>query len=167
MSRILAPTIKMRRWARRYIETGNARRTTREIYGTQGSQLPKRAYEIKHHPMVQKLIKDSLEEQGLTVDKLADSLNKVVDRGLNDLEKTKTTPSELLKAIDMGAKLRDLYPAEKKKIEKRVLSLHLEGKSPEELQKILKDQEEEIRRFRHLLNEKPLSEEIKDAEVLP
>jgi hypothetical protein len=60
----------------------------------------------------------------------------------------------------MTSKLKDLFPAEKKKIEKSTLSVKLEGMSMEELQDKLNKLSEEARSFSKLLSKDVIEGEV-------
>lgn len=90
----------------------------------QGSRLLKK-------DIIQDEIKSVLDKAGLTDEYIAEGLKVAVEKGLSS---ERHTLSDGLRGIEMIAKLKDKFPAERKQIETKSLHLSLKGKSIEELE---------------------------------
>lgn len=164
MPKLITASYKQRKFVNSYLKHGSVKDAAKDAYSVSNDTS---AYRLGRNtlkqPMVQAYMKRVLDKAGLSDEVVANGLKAIYEASLRESSLKQAKPADGLKAIQEIAKLKDLYPAEKKKIEKHTVSIKLEGKSTAELQEILKKQELEMRRFRKLLG----SEEIKDAKVLP
>lgn len=121
---------RQRKFIKEYVKTGNASQSVVKAgYKTKtpnvlGSQLLTR-------DNIQSEIATVLDKAGLTDEYIADGLKTAVEKGLSS---ERHTLSDGLRGIEMIAKLKDRFPAERKQIETKSLHLSLRGKSIEELE---------------------------------
>lgn len=151
MPKLRKPSLKQRKFAKEYLRHGNAKKAALEAYDTHEARAGAIGSQTLRQEHVQKLIKDALEEEGLSNSKIAESLNKIVDAGISKRSLKKVTPSDTLKAIEMGSKLKDIFPATRKHIATASVNLDLTGKSEEELNKILANLGNEAKTFSKMI----------------
>lgn len=134
---------KQRRFAKEYVKTGNVTQSAKNAgYSEQsahviGSRLLKK-------DTIQDEIKSVLDKAGLTDEYIAEGLKTAVEKGLSS---ERHTLSDGLRGIEMIAKLKDRFPAERKQIETKSLHLSLRGKSIEELEQEYQSLIEDAQRF--------------------
>jgi len=142
------PTLKQKKFIKKYLETGNQTEAVVSAYdvksrtnaGAMGSQIMSR-------PHIQRYLNDLLDEQGLSDDRIAHKLRKIVDAGTRRTALKDTTPQTALEAIKFTAKLKDLMPSKKIEQQTAVLNLNLTNKTTEELQTSLDTLAKEINSF--------------------
>lgn len=121
---------RQRKFVKEYTKTSNATESAKKA-----GYSPKTAYsigsELLKKPEIQTEISNTLERAGLTDDYIAEGLRTAVEKGLSS---ERHTLSDGLRGIEMIAKLKDKFPAERKQIETKSLHLSLRGKSIEELE---------------------------------
>lgn len=121
---------RQRKFIKEYVKTGNASQSVVKAgYKTKtpnvlGSQL-------LANNNIQSEIATVLDKAGLTDEYIADGLKTAVEKGLTS---ERHTLSDGLRGLEMIAKLKDRFPAERKQIETKSLHLSLKGKSIEELE---------------------------------
>lgn len=121
---------RQKRFIKEYVKTSNITESAKKA-----GYSPKTAYsigsELLKKPEIQTEISNTLERAGLTDDYIAEGLRTAVEKGLSS---ERHTLSDGLRGIEMIAKLKDKFPAERKQIETKSLHLSLKGKSIEELE---------------------------------
>jgi phage terminase small subunit len=151
------PTYKQKRWTEEYIKNkGNATEAALLSYNTTNrASAQVIASKNLRKPHVQEYMRQLLEEEGLGPKEVTRTLRKFVDAATTDESLKKVTPADGLRALDMGNRLADYYPAEKKQIQKQtaVLNMNLEAKSEAELSEILQGLMEETKRFQKILKD--------------
>lgn len=159
MPRLIRPSFKQKKFAQEYIKHGNAQKAALTAYDTtKKNSANVIGYNNLNSPTVRTYMKKIMEKQGLTDDKIAEKLNAIVDAGTTKHALKATTSREALRALEVTAKLKDIFPAEKRQIESKtaILNLDLQNKTDEQLQQTLNELVEEAKSFRRLLkkNEK-------------
>lgn len=166
MPKLTTASFKQRKFVNIYLKTGNKIKAAEEAYGTHNYKTSQSlANQTLKHPMTVEYMKRILDKAGMTDDQIANGLKMIADAGLRENSLKGARPADTMKAYDMALKLKDLYPAEKKNIEKKTLSIKYEGKTPQELQDMLKLREDEIRKFRNLLKSDIVEGEIDDSNL--
>lgn len=169
MPKLVTASFKQRKFVNTYLTTGDRVKAAEVAYGTHNIHTSRTlAYNTLKQPTTIEYMKRILDKAGIDDNKIANGLKMIMEAGLRESSLKQAKPTDALNAIKEAAKLKDLYPAEKKKIEKKTLSIKLDGKSPQELQDLLKTQEEELRKFRTLLGNNIIDavEDANDIEVL-
>ena len=132
------PTRKQKNFVKEYVKSGNGAKAVVASYETENL---KSAAVIAHRnlnsPPVQEYMQKILDSAGLSDKFIAEGLYKITKAGLSSRSLKKVDPQDSLRAFDMGLKLRDRYPVQKKRIESLKVNVDLVGKSTEELEKIL------------------------------
>lgn len=161
MPKLITASYKQRKFVNNYLKHGNQKRAAMETFGVPEKQAGKKAHDIINHPMTQAYMKRILDKANLSDDAIARGLKLIMDAGLSEKSLKTATPAHALKAIQEASKLKDLYPAEKKEIHKKEMRINLEGKSVQELTKMLNDLANEAKTFKRLV------ENNEKGEVLP
>ena len=130
-------TLKQRLFSKRYVELrGNGRKAALDSYDTNDPDTANAiAVENLQKPSVRQDIERQLEVAGLNHTYLDDSLRKLADAGLDNLQATK--PDTLLKAIITANKLLDRFPAEKRLDAKLDINKLYNPKTTSEIEKEL------------------------------
>lgn len=121
---------KQRKFIKEYVKTGNASQSVVNA-GYKAKNPEVSASQLLKNNNVQDEIKTVLDKAGLTDEYIAEGLKTAVEKGLSS---DRHTLSDGLRGIEMIAKLKDKFPAERKQIETKSLHLSLRGKSIEELE---------------------------------
>lgn len=169
MPRLITASFKQRKFVNSYLQHGNIVKATEEAYGTHNVHTSRAlGRQTLKQPTTIEYMKRVLDKAGLTDDMVANGLKLITEAGLKESSLKTTTPAHALKALEMAAKLKDLYPAEKQRIEKATISMKLENKSTEELQETLGKLIDEAKSFTRLLKKEiPAKVLDEDAKVLP
>lgn len=144
-----------KKFAREYlINSGNGTQAALKAYPNVqlstahhlGSILPK-------NPRVVNYMREILDEQGLTDSEVGIALRTILKAGLRPEALKKTGTRETLMAIRQINELKDNFPAERKIVDKRVLTVNAElaDKSMPELTEMLAKLAEEAKHFSELL----------------
>ena len=140
---------KQRKFIKEYIKTGNATQSVvRAGYKSKNPEVS--ASQLLRNANVQDEIKNVLDKAGLTDEYLANGLKEAIEKGLSS---ERRTLSDGIRSIELVARLKDKFPAERKQIETKSLHLSLKGKSIEELQEEYEALIEEAQRFNSKLIE--------------
>ena len=121
---------KQRKFIKEYVKTGNASQSVVNA-GYKAKNPEVSASQLLRNTNIQDEIKTVLDKAGLTDEYIAEGLKTAVEKGLSS---DRHTLSDGLRGIEMIAKLKDKFPAERKQIETKSLHLSLKGKSIEELE---------------------------------
>lgn len=121
---------KQRKFIKEYVKTGNASQSVVNA-GYKAKNPEVSASQLLRNTNIQDEIKTVLDKAGLTDEYIAQGLKTAVEKGLSS---DRHTLSDGLRGIEMIAKLKDKFPAERKQIETKSLHLSLKGKSIEELE---------------------------------
>ena len=143
-------TLKQRKFVKEYIRTGNGSQAVKLAGYNVKSDLSANATASDNlsKPIIQRSIAKVLDQAGLTDDRLADDLDYIIDRAKDS---DKITVADALRGLDMSFKLKDKYPAERKQIETKNLTMTLKGTSLQELSEQLQELLEQSKHFHNLL----------------
>ena len=154
MPLLRTPSFKQKKFAQEYIKHGNAKKAAQTAYPaakettamTIGSQNLQK-------PAVLTYMRKLMDKAGLTDEKIALKLDAVIEAGTTKSALKTATPKDSLKALEMSAKLKDLYPAERKQIETKSASVNLDlkGKTQDDLKGMLTDLQKEIQDFQKMM----------------
>jgi hypothetical protein len=161
MPHLITASYPQRKFVKSLLRHGSIKKAALEAYNTSEKNAWRVGKASLDHPMTQAYMKRIMDKANLTDDYIANGLKVIAEAGLSEQSLKQAKPQDALRAIQEVAKLKDLYPAEKKKIEKRTISIDLKGKTMEELQGMLEKQQEELKTFTKLLKDN-----VQDAEVL-
>ncbi len=143
------PSLKNKRFVKKFLETGNQTEAYVQVYGTKDRKMAgAMATHMMKRPVVQNYLQELLDEHGLSDDKIAHRLSKIVNAGTRRAALRDTTPQTALEAIKFAAKLKDIVPAQRVEQKTATLNLDLNSKSEEELQQTLSHLSDEIASFR-------------------
>lgn len=134
---------KQRKFIKEYVKTGNASQSVVNA-GYKAKNPEVSASQLLRNTNIQDEIKTVLDKAGLTDEYIAEGLKTAVEKGLSS---DRHTLSDGLRGIEMIAKLKDKFPAERKQIETKSLHLSLKGKSIEELEQEYQALIEDAQRF--------------------
>lgn len=160
MPRLLTASRKQREFVHEYLKHGNQKKAYEDAYKYTGKRGSIKGGELMRNDMVQAYMKSILDKAGMTPDRIAAGLKAITEAGLEERALKTATPKDALAALKEAAKLADYYPAEKKQIEKKEMSLKLEGKSIKEMTQLLSDLAAEARTFKRLV------EKTEDAQTV-
>jgi hypothetical protein len=150
MPPIITASYKQRKLVNKYLQHGDLGLAGQEAYGAKTKEL---GYGLAHtalqQPTTKVYLARMLEKAGLTEDKIANGIKLIMEASLTKDSLKQATPTHGLKALELGAKLLNMMPAERKEIKK--MSLSLEAKSEEELVVMLERIESEARNFRKMV----------------
>jgi phage terminase small subunit len=153
MSRRLSP--KQKNFSHAFIKTGNATKAVLQTYQTQKrDSASSMGARLMQNPRVLTYIESILDNAGVNDDYLANKLHEIIDNSLSRKALKKITPADGLRGIEMAYRLKDRFPATRTQIDKREVSLKLQGKSPEELLGTLKQIQQDIKTFTQMVNTK-------------
>lgn len=162
------PTLRQQKWAQEYLRNGgNGTQAALKAYPDQKEvTAPTTGSRNKYNPIVQIYMQELLDQAGLTDGELATHLSLIIESSTKKKKLAKVTPADGLRGIEMAYKLKDRFPAQRKQIETRTISLNLEG---EELLSTLEEKTKQLQEFHRLLNEggahtrKTKEEEVRDS----
>lgn len=148
----LKPTLKEKVLVHEYLRTGNKTKSGLKAYNAKNkiSAINMATTALKR-PRVQKYMAEVLEDIGLTNEQIAKRLKSVIIAGTSEMALNEAKVSDALRAIEFTSKLKDILPAEKKQIDTRNLNMNLENKTNEEMIKMLKETQKEIREFTKMM----------------
>ena len=167
MSQMRKLSLKERRFVKNYIQTGNLTEATIRSYDTKNRKNANAMGPmIIRRPAVKAYLQELLDEQGLSDEKIAGKLKKIIDAGTRRVPLKETTAQTALDALKFTAKLKDIIPSQKieQKVDQKTatLNLNLTGKSEEELQITLDTLVREINSFRKKFFPKQEPAELKE-----
>jgi len=149
-------THKQKVFARQYALTGEKTSSAKIAYPAVASDQA--AYNLAaqnlRNSKVITYISNILDNSGLSVDKLAGFTGRVIKAGINRKNISKATPSDSLRGIEMMYKLHDSFPAERKIVDKRTLSVNYDVKTDEELLQALNDITQQAKQYQDLITSK-------------
>ncbi len=151
MAKLITASYKQRKFVKAYLRTGNKKQAALEAYDTSERNANQVATETLKKPTTIEYMKRIMDQAGMTDEAVANGLKLITEAGLSEQSLKQANPAHALKALEMTSKLKDLFPAEKKKIEKNTLSVKLEGMSMQELQEKLDKLSNEAKSFSKLL----------------
>ena len=123
-------TLKQKKFIKHYLKSGNKKESaivagySPKTAHVTGSQLLK-------NPNIKEKIDIVLDKAGLTDEQLATNLQEAIQKGLTS---DKATVSDALRGIEQAFRLKDKFPSTRLDINKKTLTMSLEGKSIEELE---------------------------------
>lgn len=128
-------TIKQKKFVKNYVDNnGNASKAYREAgYKGTPDTAKVEGSRLLANPHVKEELVSLLEGAGLNKVNVLEKLSKAIDAGLGQGARN----SDSLRGINMLIKLHDMYPAERKRIEKVDVTLDLTNKNWEELKEVL------------------------------
>ena len=112
MPRLKRPSVKMRKFAKAYIENGGiASKAVREAYDVKSARNASvLGNSMLQNPMVQKTIKEYLDKSGLNLEYISDKIKSTIDYNLENGKPSQAVGADLLK---FSAKLQDVIPSSK------------------------------------------------------
>lgn len=156
MPRVNGPTLKQKKFVKKYLETGSKKEAA--IYAYNISEKGMKwvngtANTIFNSKGVQEYYLQCLEAQGLTPETSSSYLAKLIKKSAP--QGKVSDPRIHLEALKELHKITGVYAAEKKQVEQKTakVTLDLKGKSQEDLTNTLKDLAEEIKRFNKMVEE--------------
>jgi len=166
MPKLLTASHKQRKFVRSYLEHGSRVKAAEEAYGTKNKNTSRSLADATlKQPATIAYMKRIMDKAGMTDDNIANGLKLITEAGLSANSLKQAKPADALKAIEMTSKLKDLFPAEKKKIQKTEVTYNFSEKSDEELLSLIDEKTEELKRFSKLLKSDTIGK-IVDAEVV-
>lgn len=165
MPRLRKPSYKQKKFVREYLKHGNATKAAMVAYDTKSQRNASYiGYHVLQHPLVEEYMREVLDNRGMSDDYIAHGLKEITAASLKAQSLSQAKPTDGLKAMEMAAKLKNLFPAEKKQIEQKTatINLNLQGKSETELQDMLQNLVSEAQSFKRVLEQ---SAKLKEKEV--
>ena len=99
-------TIKQKKWAERYLHTGNASQSALEVYETNSRNTAKLiGYKNRRLKHVQAYLEALLDKAGLSDEKIAQHLKGIIESGV----KAQASSSDALWALQIVSKLKGSY----------------------------------------------------------
>lgn len=148
----MKPTIKQKKFINGLVKTGNITKAALEAYETDNSQV---AYQVGYrnlrNPTVISYMDQVLSNSGLDDATLTQELNKIIKASTDRQNLQKASPSDGLRGIELAFRLKDRFPAERKRVGKMELRVDLGKKSTKELMQLLDDKLKEAKKFKLLL----------------
>ncbi|QGH72353.1 MAG: hypothetical protein [Podoviridae sp. ctg2L5] len=149
-------TFKEELFGKKYIEFLNkgyemgeaAKKAAAVAYKNSHAVKTKYVYQVMARDRVQKYINKLLDKGGFTDEAIVRDLRMLVTRGLSS---DRTSLSDAARGLDMILKLKDRYPATKVQSASVKFNADLMGKSHEQLDKEIKNLEEEEAEFSEIL----------------
>lgn len=146
------PTLKQKKFTDNYLITGNITRSAKAVYNVKNDKNANAlGRKTLQSPAVQNYIAQALDETGLTDTELAGLLRKIIKASASERALRKVRPSDGLRGIEMALRLKDRFPAERKRIEKQEFKIELKSKSEKELQELLDKTLKEIQDFKKIM----------------
>ena len=141
-------TFKERKFVNTLIRSGRKDLAVTEAYEiSDPKRINRTASSILARPQVQKYIAEVLDRAGMTPEALAGDLRKLLTSALTARSLRKTVPADALRAIEMGFKLHDAFPADRKTLDVRSINLNLDGKNDDEINETIKQLSEEVKKL--------------------
>lgn len=141
-------TIKQKRWAERYLHTGNASQSALEVYDTDNRNTAKLiGYKNRRLRHVQAYLEALLDQAGLSDEKIAQHLKTIVESGV----KAQATTNDALKGLELVLKLKDKFPSHKIEAVSQNINIDYSA-TPEELSQKLREIQVENQRLLFELN---------------
>lgn len=162
MPKLITASYKQRKFVKEYLKTGNVKQSAMTAYNSSEKSAYRLGWDVLKQEAALEYMKRILDEAGMTDTAVANGLKAITEAGLSENSLKQAKPSDALKALDMTSKLRDLYPAEKKKIQKTTINANLENKSIDELKGMIDKLAEEAKTFSKLLGK-----DLTDAKIVP
>lgn len=151
----LSPTMKQRKFVKRYIETGSPKQAALDAYNTTPKTASVLGNNILQSPTVRKYLYDCLENQGLTDKKIARKLDDIMEAGTTKEALSKSTPALAFKILQEANKIKDNYPVERRQIETRNahINIDVKGKTEMQLTEMLEKLSTELSTFKKLVTD--------------
>lgn len=174
MPLVKSPTLKQRKFAKIYVATGSKLKAIRGSYnlGREGGKWSDKnhysmANNILASPFAQQAVREELDKIGLNEGKIADRLNRIIDKGTEERKLAFATPTLALDAIKEVNKMKGNYAAERKQVETKSarLNIDLNSKDQDGLMAELQNIQKEIHNFQEMVRETDKFKVVKD-EVL-
>ena len=149
------PTFKQKKFVHKYIKHGNGIKAAEQSYNVSNKNTASAmAQRNLNNPAVKGYMKQIMDAAQVTDEKIAKKINKIIEAGTTQQALKTATPQHALKALDFAAKVKDIFPAERKQIDQRVakLNIDLTNKSQEELQETLDNLIDESKKFRKMID---------------
>lgn len=159
------PTAKQKAFAQDYIKSKNGTQSALKHYNTTSTKTASTiASRNLNLPSVINYIEKILDKSGLDDEALAIHLHKIIVSGTSKHSLKKSQPTDALRGIEMAYRLRDKFPSDR--VEKTEIKIQLQGKTDDELIKLLDDTTKEAKMWSNLLN-KTKAKAIEGEEVKP
>lgn len=164
MPKVITASHKQRKFAKAFLKTGSLKKAALEAYDVTEKSAYSLGLQTFKSPMTQAYLKRLLDEKGLTDDVIVDYLKNIADAGISEQSLKAAKPSDALNAIEKMIKLKNLYPAEEKKVETKTINYNFDSMSNEQMMQELEKQRKEMESFSKLL--KSDIKDIQEAEVV-
>jgi len=147
-------TAKQKNYVKEYIRNGeNGTQAVLSTYNTKSARNASHiAMRNKKSPLVQQYMRKVLEKAGMTDDYIAEGLRKGFDAGTGEDALRKATLADSIRIAEMGYRLSDRFPATKKKIEKKTLTVTA-NMTTEQIVQTMKEKQQELNRFTKLMED--------------
>lgn len=153
------PTLAQKKFIKEYLQTGKIKQSAMKAYpNAKETTAATVGQKNLHSPIVKSYMQDLLDYEGLSDEKIAKKLNKIVDAGTTRRALKSTTPKDALQAIKFSAEITDKMPAKKIEQKSANLNMNIEGKSEKELQEMLTDISSEIKAFQEMVKKQSKKE---------
>lgn len=155
MSYIKSPTLQQKRFVKEYLRTGSRIKAAELAYPNQNKDTRNVSANnnLNHSLAVKKYLNELLDAYGLSDEKIAKGLNKIVDAGTTESALKTATPKDAMSAIKFASELKDLLPAKKIEQKSASVNLKLEGKSDVEMNELLANLSKEIKDFQNMVED--------------
>ena len=102
-------------------------------------------------PHVQRYVQARLAKLGLSDDEPLKHIKKIMRESTSAKALRQVKPSDGLKAIELLWRKQDKFPSQKREVISKTVNLNLNAQTDNELIKLLKNQEKDIKKYRLLL----------------
>jgi hypothetical protein len=157
--------LKERRFVKKYLETGNLGKAAEGVFNINPKYQSSYGSTVIRRPRVKAYLEELLDEYGLSDEKIARKIKKIVDAGTRRKPLRETSAQTALEALKFTAKLKDIVPSTKVEQKTATLNLDLSAKNDEELQEALNTLSQEIKSFQKKFLKKEKPEESKIGKV--
>jgi len=146
------PTAKQKAFINNYIRTRNITQSAKAVYNVKNDvNAACLGRKTLQSPAVQNYISEVLDNTGLRDTDLSRFLREIIIASASERALKKATPSDGLRGLEMVFRLKDRFPAERKRIEKTEFKINLQTKSTKELQELLDKTIKEVEEFKKLM----------------
>ena len=140
MPKLKRISLKQRKFAQKYVETGNATESAMQAYDVKNRLSAKHTGSVAlNNPMVQEEIEKALKRNGITFDTVLDRFKEIADWSPD-----KISSDTVLKATIEQAKLLKMYPDKIQKHESKSIRINLNDKNYQDLISLHKVKSQEI-----------------------
>lgn len=151
-------TPKQKNFVHEYLKSGNATDAIQKSYNVKNRRVANsNASKILYNPNVIKYMESVLDKAGLDDDTLVNHLKRVIDIGIATEASKKATPADSLRGLEMAFRLKDRFPATKTVLDKKEVSIKLDGKNQEQLLEQLDEVRKQIQGFSEMVRKQKVT----------